>query len=291
MCRVIVSRLISGTLLAQHFFVEAKHFIQQTVASGHRPPLLAMILVGDNEASKVYINHKKRVCDQIGILSFDHFLDKQTTQHQLIALVHDLNVDNDVDGILMQLPLPEHIDARAVIDAIDYTKDVDGLHRYNFGSLVINSASIYPCTALGIIRILDSIEFAYCGQRATVIGTSLLVGKPIALELINRGMTVTVCNSKTTDLVSSTSNADLLIVATGHAHLIGSDHVKHGAVVIDVGISRMSDGSLMGDVDLDAVYRQVSHITPVPGGVGPMTIASLMDNTLTLYKQHIDLTS
>jgi len=243
-------------------------------------PGLAVVIVGDDAASRVYVRNKALACERAGLASWVHALAANTTLGQLVGFVRQLNADPAVHGILVQLPLPRPLDARAVIEAIDPAKDVDGFHYHNIGALVVGEPAFYPCTPWGVMKMLERESIAVEGLHAVVVGRSTIVGKPMALMLVNAGATVTVCHSKTRDLASVTRQGDLLVAAVGKARMIGADMVKPGAVVIDVGINRLADGKLCGDVDYAGVARVASRITPVPGGVGPMTIAMLVANTL-----------
>jgi methylenetetrahydrofolate dehydrogenase (NADP+)/methenyltetrahydrofolate cyclohydrolase len=243
-------------------------------------PGLAVVIVGDDPASRVYVRNKALACEKAGLNSWVHALPADTPQERLVGFVRQLNADPTVHGILVQLPLPKPLDARAVIEAIDPAKDVDGFHYQNVGALVVGEPAFYPCTPWGIMKMLEHEGLAVEGLHAVVVGRSTIVGKPMALLLINAGATVTVCHSKTRDLGAVTRQADLLVAAVGRARMIGADMVKPGAVVIDVGVNRLPDGKLCGDVDYDAVAAVASRITPVPGGVGPMTIAMLVANAV-----------
>lgn len=243
-------------------------------------PGLAVIIVGEDPASRVYVRNKALACEKAGLNSWVHALPANTPQERLIGFIRQLNADPTVHGILVQLPLPGPLDARAVIEAIDPAKDVDGFHYQNVGALVVGEPAFYPCTPWGVMRMLEHESVAVEGAHAVVVGRSTIVGKPMALLLLNAGATVTVCHSKTRDLGAVTRQADILVAAVGRARMIGGDMVKPGAVVIDVGINRLPDGKLCGDVDYASVAKVASRITPVPGGVGPMTIAMLVANTV-----------
>jgi methylenetetrahydrofolate dehydrogenase (NADP+)/methenyltetrahydrofolate cyclohydrolase len=245
-----------------------------------RAPGLATVLVGSDPASASYVRGKRRACAKVGIESFAHELPETTSQAELLGLVNDLNADPAVDGILVQLPLPEAIDSAAILYAVDPAKDADGLHPINQGRLMAGEDGPRPCTPLGIMRLLDSVGAELKGARAVVVGRSRLVGKPVALLLLERHATVTLCHSRTRDLASEIARADVLVAAVGRPHFIQGDWIRPGAVVIDVGVNRIEDGSLTGDVDFEAARQRASHITPVPGGVGPMTIAMLLANTV-----------
>lgn len=242
-------------------------------------PGLAVVLVGENPASQSYVNMKERDCERIGIRSFDHRLSAETSQDELNRLIDDLNADVDVHGILVQLPLPEHLDAEAIIARISPEKDVDGFHPFNLGRLLRGLPAHRACTPYGVMKMLESYGIDPAGKHAVVVGRSTIVGKPMALLLLNANATVTVCHSRTQDLPGVCRQADILVVAVGRAKMITAEYVKPGAVVIDVGINR-TDAGLVGDVDYDDVLPIVSAITPVPGGVGPMTRAILMVNTV-----------
>jgi methylenetetrahydrofolate dehydrogenase (NADP+)/methenyltetrahydrofolate cyclohydrolase len=237
-------------------------------------------IVGDDPASKVYVRNKALACEAIGMHSEVHALAADTPQANLVAFLRRLNQDARIHGILVQLPLPKHMNARAVIEAIDPEKDVDGFHYRNVGSLVVGEPAFYPCTPWGVMKMLEEEGVQIAGRHAVVVGRSNIVGKPMALMLLNESATVTICHSKTRDLGAVTRDGDILVAAVGRARMIGGDMVKPGAVVIDVGINRLPDGRLAGDVDFAAVAPVASMITPVPGGVGPMTIAMLLANTV-----------
>ena len=243
-------------------------------------PGLAVVIVGEDPASQVYVRNKAVASEGVGMHSEVHALPAETTQQQLLAFIHSLNANRAVHGILVQLPLPKHIDSRAVVAAIDPEKDVDGFHYFNVGALVVGEPAFYPCTPWGVMKMLEHEGVKVEGLQAAVVGRSNIVGKPMALMLINAGATVTVCHSKTRDLAAVTRQADLVVAAVGKPRMITASMVKPGAVVIDVGINRLPDGKLAGDVDFDSVSEVAAMITPVPGGVGPMTIAMLLANTV-----------
>ncbi len=245
---------------------------------------LAVIIVGENPASKIYVANKKKACEALGIMSMEYALPEDTTERQLLELIHTLNNEKNVNGILCQLPLPEHIDEQAVINAIVPQKDVDAFHPTNVGHIMIGDYDFVPCTPAGIIEMLDYMNISPAGKRCVVIGRSNIVGKPMGMLLLHRHGTVTICHSRTQNLKEICRQADILVAAVGKAKFVTADMVKPGAVVIDVGMNRI-DGLLCGDVDFDAVEPIASAITPVPGGVGPMTIAMLMQNTLTAAKR------
>ena len=243
-------------------------------------PTLAVVLVGEDKASQTYVRAKEKACNEYGIKSVAHRLSKNTTQNELLALINVLNLDDSIHGILVQLPLPKHIDTNVVLAAIDPRKDVDGFHAVNVGKLVSGLDGFVPCTPLGVMEILKEYGIDVAGLNAVVIGRSNIVGKPMANLLLNASATVTVTHSKTKNLKEICKNADLIVAAIGKPFFLKADMVKDGAVVVDVGINRLDDGKLVGDVDFDEVAPKCSYITPVPGGVGPMTIAMLLNNTI-----------
>lgn len=243
-------------------------------------PTLAVVLVGEDKASQTYVRAKEKACNEYGIKSVAHRLSENTTQNELLALINVLNLDDSIHGILVQLPLPKHIDTNVVLAAIDPRKDVDGFHAVNVGKLVSGLDGFVPCTPLGVMEILKEYGIDVAGLNAVVIGRSNIVGKPIANLLLNASATVTVTHSKTKNLKEICKNADLIVAAIGKPFFLKADMVKDGAVVVDVGINRLDDGRLVGDVDFDEVAPKCSYITPVPGGVGPMTIAMLLNNTI-----------
>ncbi len=273
-----VSAEVKGRITA-----EAKALKQKTGKS----PGLAVVLVGDDPASSVYVRNKKKTCQQVGFRSFEHHLPADTSQEKLLALVQDLNRNDHVNGILVQLPLPGHIDSEKVLEAVDPAKDVDGFHPENVGRLVGGNAILKPCTPAGIIELLDRYKVKIEGKNAVVLGRSNIVGKPAAFLLLHRHATVTICHSRTKDLAAVARTADILIAAIGKPRFVTADMIQDGAVVIDVGINRV-DGKLVGDVDFESVEKKASLITPVPGGVGPMTIAMLMANTLQAFQKSLD---
>jgi len=248
-----------------------------------RMPGLATVLVGEDPASAVYVRNKNKICSEVGFQSFGQNLPTETTEAKLLDLIKELNENDAVNGILVQLPLPDHIDEEKVLLSVDPEKDVDGFHPINVGKLAIGNALLTPCTPTGIIALLDYYAIEIAGKHAVVLGRSNIVGKPVANLLLQRHATVTICHSKTTNLKEITLQADILIAAVGRPHFVGSEMVKEGAVVIDVGINRV-DGKLVGDVEFDPVAEKAAFITPVPGGVGPMTFAQLMKNTLNAFK-------
>lgn len=248
---------------------------------------LAVIIVGNDPASKVYVSNKKKGCEQVGMNSYEYALPEETTTEELLALINELNGDSRVDGILCQLPLPRHIDEKTVINSIAPEKDVDAFHPVNTGHIMIGDHSFLPCTPAGIIEMLKFYNIQISGKECVVIGRSNIVGKPMAMLLLQNSGTVTVCHSKTENLAEVCRRADILVAAVGKANFVTSDMVKDGAVVIDVGMNRNAEGKLCGDVDFENVKDKCSFITPVPGGVGPMTITMLLNNTLTASKNNM----
>jgi methylenetetrahydrofolate dehydrogenase (NADP+) / methenyltetrahydrofolate cyclohydrolase len=276
----VTARLIDGKSIAAELRAEVRTRVAQRSAQGKRVPGLAVILLGDNPASQIYVRNKRKACAEIGMRSFSHDLPADTPQAELLGLIDRLNADPQVDGILVQLPLPAHIEQRAVIDRIDPRKDVDGLHPYNVGRLLQRTPLLHACTPWGIVRLLQSIDIDLPGKEAVVVGASSLVGRPMALELLLLGCTVTICHSRTRDLASQVRRAELLVVAVGKPAFVRGEWIKPGAVVIDVGTNRDANGKLVGDVEFESARSRAAWITPVPGGVGPMTVATLLHNTL-----------
>ncbi|MDE6599020.1 MAG: bifunctional methylenetetrahydrofolate dehydrogenase/methenyltetrahydrofolate cyclohydrolase FolD [Oscillospiraceae bacterium] len=245
---------------------------------------LAVVIVGDNPASRVYVNNKKKACAEVGFTSYEYALPEETTEAELLELVEKLNSDDKVNGILVQLPLPKQINENAIINAIRPDKDVDAFHPENVGHIMIGDFSFLPCTPAGVMELIAETGVDVCGKNCVVIGRSNIVGKPMAMLLLHKNGTVTICHSRTKNLAEICSQADILVAAVGKAGFVTPDMVKEGAVVIDVGMNRNSEGKLCGDVDYAACFDKAGYITPVPGGVGPMTIAMLMRNTLTAAK-------
>lgn len=273
---------IDGTALA----AKVKAWVRDEAASMERRPGLAVIIVGDNPASRVYVNSKRKDCEECGFLSEEYALDASTTQEELLALVDVLNHRDDIDGILVQLPLPKGFDEERVLLSIDPAKDVDCFHPYNVGKLTIGEPVFQPCTPGGIMEMLKEYNIDPAGKRCVVLGRSNIVGKPMALLLLHANGTVVMCHSKTPDMKALAASADILVSAVGKVGLVTADMVKENAVVIDVAMNRNAEGKLCGDVCYEEVSEKASYITPVPGGVGPMTRAILMKNTLTAAKLH-----
>ena len=282
-----MATILDGREVSRIYREKLKEEIEKYTSRGLRKPSLAVVLVGNDPASEVYVNNKRKACKQVGIESLFYHLPEDTPQAELLKLIDELNENPEVDGILVQLPLPKHIDTQRVIERIRPDKDVDGFHPENMGKLIANlDGGFIPCTPLGIKILLDHYGIEVKGKDVTVVGAGYIVGKPLSVLLLNNNATVTVCHIYTRDLKKHTLNADILVSATGVPHLIKEDMVKEGAVVIDVGISKV-DGKIVGDVDFERVKEKASYITPVPGGVGPMTITALLMNTLKAYKLHL----
>ena len=253
-----------------------------------RVPGLATVLVGDDPASAVYVRNKNKICRELGFKSFDQKLSLDTSEAKLLQLIKELNSNNDIHGILVQLPLPNQIDSEKILQAIDPNKDVDGFHPINVGKLVVGNALLTPCTPTGIIKLLDYYEIDISGKHAVILGRSNIVGKPVSMLLLQRNATITICHSRTKNLEEITRSADILVAAIGRANFVTENMVSEETIVIDVGINRV-DGKLTGDINFETVSKKASYITPVPGGVGPMTIALLMENTLKAFKESIDI--
>jgi len=273
------AQLLDGNLLSKKLRAEIAARAAILTAKGVRPGL-AVIVIGDNSASQVYVRNKVKACEDVGFHSVLERYSAELGEEELLARIATLNADPAIHGILVQLPLPEHIAAERVLEAIAPEKDVDGFHVANAGALMVGKPEFKPCTPYGCMKILESIDYPVRGARAVIVGASNIVGKPMAMLLLQAGATVTICNSKTRDLAHHTKDADILVVATGKPHMVTGDMIKTGAVVIDVGINRLPDGKLCGDVDFDTAKYVAGWITPVPGGVGPMTITMLLMNTL-----------
>jgi len=274
------AQIIDGKAIAAKVRQDIKQRVTQRLAAGKRAPGLAVILVGENPASQVYVGSKRRGCEECGILSIAHDLKAEATEAELLALIDQLNDDPTVDGILVQLPLPGHINEEAVIERIHPDKDVDGFHPYNIGRLTIQMPVLRPCTPRGVMTMLESTGVDLTGLDAVIVGASNIVGRPMALELLLARCTVTVCHSKTKNLEEKVRAADLVVVGVGRPEMVKGDWIKPGAIVIDVGINRLESGKLVGDVEFATASEKASWITPVPGGVGPMTVATLLQNTV-----------
>ena len=283
------AHVIDGKTIAAGVRREVREESDRLASRGLRRPGLAVVLVGDDPASQVYVRNKRLACEECGLVSVSHDLPHSTTQTELLSLIDRLNADDQIDGILVQVPLPDHIDERAVIEAIDPAKDVDGFHPYNVGRLALRNPLMRPCTPYGVIRLLEKTGIPAKGKHCVVVGASNLVGRPMALELLLAGATVTICHRFTTDLRDHVAAAEILVVAVGRPGIVRGEWIKPGAVVIDVGINRMPDGKLVGDVEFEVARERASYITPVPGGVGPMTVAMLMKNTLESALQRVQV--
>ena len=283
-----MAQIISGKVVSAQVREELKAQTQEMIEKYGVRPGLAVIIVGDDPASKVYVNNKEKGCAEVGYYSEVYRLPAETTQEELLALVDKLNRDDKIHGILCQLPLPKHLDENAVILAIDPEKDVDAFHPVNVGRIMIGDYKFLPCTPAGVMKLIESTGVDITGKECVVIGRSNIVGKPQAMLLLHKNATVTICHSRTKDLASVTRRADILVVAIGKADFVTGDMVKDGAIVIDVGMNRRADGKLTGDVDFASVEPKASYITPVPGGVGPMTISMLLTNTMTSAKNSLN---
>jgi len=283
-----MAEIIDGKEVAQHIRKEVSEEVRKLKEETGIVPGLAAVLVGSNPASEIYVRNKRKACGEAGIYSEEYKLPEETTESDLLSLIKELNEDKKIHGILVQLPLPKHINEAKILRAVSPLKDIDGFHPENVGYLVEGNPRFIPCTPHGIIRLLDYYKIEMQGKEAVVVGRSNIVGKPVALLLLHRHATVTICHSRTKPLEDVTRRADILVAAIGRANLITGDMVKEGVVVIDVGINRNPDGKLTGDVDFEQVKEKASYITPVPGGVGPMTIAMLLWNTWSSAKSSKD---
>jgi methylenetetrahydrofolate dehydrogenase (NADP+)/methenyltetrahydrofolate cyclohydrolase len=285
------AQILDGKALAQKIQGQLKEKVSGLQAQIRRPPGLAVLMVGDHPASAVYVRNKELACTKVGIASFGRHFPAQTSQQELEQVIEELNQDPNVDGILVQLPLPDHLDAIALLYTIHPDKDADGLHPMNLGRLVRGEVGLRSCTPAGVMRLLEEYQIDVQGKQAVVLGRSILVGKPLALMLLEKNATVTIAHSRTQDLANITRQADILIAAVGQAELVKAEMVKAGAVVIDVGINRQVDAQgqsrLVGDVDFPSVAEVAQFITPVPGGIGPMTVAMLLHNTVLSYAQGV----
>ena len=280
------AQILDGKAIAADIRNDIKTRVNQMVSDGQRPPGLVVILVGENPASQVYVRNKQRSCEEVGFFSELRKLPAETSQNELLAMIDELNGRDDVDGILVQLPLPKQIDEEAVIERILPTKDVDGFHPYNVGRLALKMPILRPCTPKGVMTMLERTGQNLEGLDAVIIGQSNIVGRPMALELLAARCTITVCHSRTKNLAEKVHNADVVVAAVGRPNFVPGEWIKPGALVIDVGINRLDDGSLCGDVNFSEAKEQAGWITPVPGGVGPMTIATLLENTLHARELH-----
>ncbi|QHV00646.1 bifunctional methylenetetrahydrofolate dehydrogenase/methenyltetrahydrofolate cyclohydrolase FolD [Synechocystis sp. CACIAM 05] len=286
-------QILDGKALAQKMQGELQRDIAQLVAQGHRSPGLAVLMVGDNPASAVYVRNKEKACEKLGMVSFGKHFPADTDQETLTAAIASLNEDERVDGILVQLPLPDHLDAVKLLHTIDPSKDADGLHPVNLGHLVRGEEGLRSCTPAGVMALLAEYNLDLTGKNAVVLGRSILVGKPLALMLLEKNCTVTIAHSRTQNLADITRQADILVAAIGKPEFVTADMVKPGAIVVDVGINRLDLGEgkskLVGDVDFAGVAPVASYLTPVPGGIGPMTVTLLLANTVASYRQRLGI--
>ncbi|MBP6123157.1 MULTISPECIES: bifunctional methylenetetrahydrofolate dehydrogenase/methenyltetrahydrofolate cyclohydrolase FolD [Providencia] len=285
----MLAKIIDGKTIAQTIRQEVAQKVQSRLSNGKRAPGLAVILVGANPASQIYVGSKRRACEEVGFLSRSYDLPDTTTEAELLKLIDDLNQDPVIDGILVQLPLPAGIDNVKVIERIHPDKDVDGFHPYNVGRLCQRAPRLRPCTPRGIVTLIERYDINTYGLNAVIIGASNIVGRPMSLELLLAGCTTTVTHRFTKDLEQHVRNADLLVVAVGKPNFIPGEWVKPGAIVVDVGINRLDNGKVTGDVDFDEASKRAAWITPVPGGVGPMTVATLIQNTLQACEEYHDI--
>lgn len=284
----MAAKIIDGKTIAQQVRVEVAEKVKQRLAAGKRAPGLAVVLVGENPASQIYVASKRRACEEVGFHSRSYDLPASTREAELLELIDKLNQDNEIDGILVQLPLPAGIDNVKVLERITPDKDVDGFHPYNVGRLCQRAPTLRPCTPRGIVTLLERYNIDTYGLNAVVVGASNIVGRPMSMELLLAGCTTTVTHRFTKDLRHHVEHADLLVVAVGKPGFIPGDWIKPGAIVIDVGINRLDSGKVVGDVDFDSASERASYITPVPGGVGPMTVATLIQNTLQACEEFHD---
>ncbi|BEN19675.1 bifunctional protein FolD [Serratia marcescens] len=283
------AKIIDGKTIAQQVRNEVAEQVKQRLAAGKRAPGLAVVLVGENPASQIYVASKRRACDEVGFLSRSYDLPAATSEAELLALIDQLNADEEIDGILVQLPLPAGIDNVKVLERIHPDKDVDGFHPYNVGRLCQRAPKLRPCTPRGIVTLLERYNIDTYGLNAVVVGASNIVGRPMSMELLLAGCTTTVTHRFTKNLRHHVESADLLVVAVGKPGFIPGDWIKPGAIVVDVGINRLESGKVVGDVDFDAASERAAYITPVPGGVGPMTVATLIQNTLQACEEYHDV--
>ncbi len=276
----MTAQIINGKAIAEDLLNTIKTKVADRALAGKRAPCLAVVVVGADAASAIYVRNKRLACDKVGIRSISHNLPADTTEADLFTLIDSINNDATIDGILVQSPLPHHINEDMLIERISVDKDVDGFHPYNIGRLAVRQPTMRSCTPFGVIKMLQAANINLMGLDAVIVGVSNHVGRPMALELLLAGCTTTSCHRHTKDLASKVKGADLIVAAAGKAGLIQGDWIKPGAIVVDIGINRLSDGTICGDVDFNAAKDRAGYITPVPGGVGPMTVATLMENTL-----------
>lgn len=282
-----MAKILDGKAVSQRVKNALKDETEKFIEKYGIKPGLAVVIVGDDPASRVYVNSKKKACAEIGYYSEEHALPESTTEGELLSLVEKLNGDEKIHGILVQLPLPKHIDEEKIINAINPKKDVDAFHPVNVGKIMIGNFDFLPCTPAGVMELINEAGIDLTGKNCVVVGRSNIVGKPQAMLLLHKNATVTICHSKTKNIKEITKNADVLVAAVGRAQMFDGDYIKDGAVVIDVGMNRLENKKLVGDVNFESAEKKASYITPVPGGVGPMTIAMLMKNTLTAAKNAV----
>ena len=282
-----MATIIDGKAVAKEVQQRIKEDVEGLERRWNMAPGLAVVLVGDDPASHIYVRNKEKACKEVGIKSFEHFLPATISERELLALVHQLNKDKHVHGILVQLPLPPHIHSEKILNAVSPYKDVDGFHPLNLGNLVVGADGYRPCTPLGVMKLLESVNCDPKGKNAVVVGRSNIVGKPVALMLLEKHATVTICHSRTASLRDEVARGDIVVVAIGKPGIVRGEWIKPGAVVIDVGINRLPNGKLCGDIDFESAKERASAITPVPGGVGPMTICMLLFNTLKAAKDSL----
>ena len=282
----MTAQLIDGKKISQQILQDIAERVQQRINNQLRRPCLAVVLVGEDPASAVYVRNKKRACETTGFESRSYELPAQTSEEELLTLIDEMNMDRNIDGILIQLPLPKHINSQLVLERIVPHKDVDGFHPYNIGRLVVKMPLMRPCTPKGVMTLLDAYGINVIGKKAVIVGASNIVGRPQALELLLARATVTICHSATQNLAEEVAAADIVVVGVGKPNFVKGEWIKPGAVVIDVGINRLENGQLCGDVEFAVACERAAMITPVPGGVGPMTIATLMENTLQAAEIH-----
>lgn len=280
------AQIIDGKKIASEIRADIKTKVEERLTANKRPPGLAVILIGSDPASQVYVNHKRKACEEAGIYSISYDLPSETTQHELLTIIDELNNNQEIDGILVQLPLPDHIDTQLVIEQIHPDKDVDGFHPENIGKLTLRIPGLRPCTPFGVMHLLDTTGETYKGRHAVIVGASNIVGRPMTMELLLAGATVTVCHRFTSNTPELVKQADIVVAAAGKPGLVKGEWIKEGATVIDVGINRLDNGKLVGDVEYDIAAEKAKWITPVPGGVGPMTVAMLLQNTLDACNKH-----
>jgi methylenetetrahydrofolate dehydrogenase (NADP+)/methenyltetrahydrofolate cyclohydrolase len=282
-----MATIIDGKAVAKEVQQRIKEDVEGLERRWNMAPGLAVVLVGDDPASHIYVRNKEKACKEVGIKSFEHFLPATISERELLALVHQLNKDKHVHGILVQLPLPPHIHSEKILNAVSPYKDVDGFHPLNLGNLVVGADGYRPCTPLGVMKLLESVNCDPKGKNAVIVGRSNIVGKPVALMLLEKHATVTICHSRTASLRDEVARGDIVVVAIGKPGIVRGQWIKPGAVVIDVGINRLPNGKLCGDIDFESAKERASAITPVPGGVGPMTICMLLFNTLKAAKDSL----